>query len=161
MMPFVPFGRHDFDVAIACAERRQDSNAERGNTARLQGPGLREHKVGALGEWAVVRWFDCEDFWNDYTDEEDVRHTGDVGDYEVRTTEHPRGGLLLRDRDDPERIYICVRVTKKGGTLVGWLRGKDGMIPRWWRTDVRYPCWIVSASALQPMEEIRNPKEGP
>lgn len=162
-MTFVPLNIDDMELCFRIADRRQGSNAGRSQGARLDGvsDGLREHRVGVQGEWAVVRYYGAHRIWNHYTDDERERHTGDVGEYEVRTTTHPKGGLLLRMKDQkhkhPDTIFIGVRLEGKGATLLGWIKARDGMVPEWWRENVRSPCWIVPQRALHHMSELPEP----
>jgi hypothetical protein len=162
-MIFIPMDAGDLELCFMIADKRQASNVGRGQGARLDGvsDGLREHRIGVRGEWAVVRHYGAHRIWNHYTDEEKKRHTGDVGKYEVRSTDHPKGGLLLRMKDQkhkpPETIFIGVRLETEGAWLLGWIVARDGMVPKWWRENVRSPCWIIPPHALHPMSELPEP----
>lgn len=159
-MWYVEFHPADRRTIREVAQRRQDSNVGRSQGANLDGVsnGLREHQIGVAGEWVVVRQFGWYGRWNDFSNTEDGRHAGDVNGYEIRSTMHPQGGLLLRPKDVKHKatsqVFILVRLSSEGGRLMGWYRLEAGAVDKWWRTGIRSPAWIVPAKVLNPMDTL-------
>jgi hypothetical protein len=79
-----------------------------------------------------------------------TRHDGDLVDgTEVRSTRYPRGALLLRPEDDPERAYVLVTGRPPKFVVRGWILGRDGMrCERWWPRAPQRPCWRVPQEHL-------------
>jgi hypothetical protein len=69
----------------------------------------------------------------------------DVALFQVRSTTTPSGHLLLRQNDNPEETFIFVVGAYGEYDIIGWLVGKEGMIPKYWRDkDARgNPAWWI------------------
>jgi len=147
----------------ALATLRQNDNVKKGkkDADGFRGDPLRLHFIGLLGECAAHTVLGGD--WNDFTDSEIERKKGDVGKYEVRTTEYSSGGLLIKPRDVDDRIYVCVRrVNKKEYKfeIAGWMKGKEAKQERFWKAYVRKPCYIVPAYKLNDIELLKQKVKG-
>ena len=142
------------------AQRRQAANLAYGrrNTRRLGADNperdLAMHILGCSGERVLSHMLDYP--W-DEDDFERPHHRGDVGPYDVRTTDRLRGGLLIRDDDlYDQRICFLVIAATPRFRVVGSIRYGEGKQDRWWRTkNMRCPAWIVPQHALTPFEPER------
>jgi hypothetical protein len=74
---------------------------------------------------------------------------GNVAGYRVRRAQD---GLVLVPSDGDEEILVGVKVekNKKGAWVLGWLRGSEGKIPRFYQKN----CWVIPAEQLHNMEEL-------
>jgi hypothetical protein len=74
---------------------------------------------------------------------------GRVAGYRVRRAPN---GLVLVPSDSDEDIFVAVRVelTKKGARVLGWLRGSEGKLSRFYQEN----CWVIPPEALHDMEEL-------
>jgi hypothetical protein len=74
---------------------------------------------------------------------------GNVAGYRVRRAQD---GLVLVPSDGDEEILVGVKVekNKKGAGVLGWLRGSEGKIPRFYQKN----CWVIPAEQLHNMEEL-------
>lgn len=81
--------------------------------------------IGALGEVKAAQWTGLpmkpvsEDFLS-------TAHLGDVGLLEVKSTDHPRGHLLLKERAADERDALLVRIGYGKAELMGWINIGEG-----------------------------------
>lgn len=164
-MPYVPFIEEGLTIVRCVAYRRQNFNKNRPQGAGLDGVsnGLSEHMKGALGEWAVAKYYGDYDLWRHYSEDISGHRIGDVGEYEVRATDHVDGSLVLRIKDDEHKPahtpFICVNdLSVRGCRIAGWLNLSDGIKSKWWRPEVRDPCWMVPFEELHLISEL--PKQG-
>jgi hypothetical protein len=74
---------------------------------------------------------------------------GNVAGYRVRRAPN---GLALVPSDNDDEIFVGVKVEKEmqGAYVLGWLRGSEGKIPRFYQKN----CWLIPAEALHDMEEL-------
>jgi len=110
--------------------------------------------VGACGELAFVKLSGLS--WT----AEYERDVTDVEPFDVRSTTHPAGRLIIRERDDPARsTVLMVRYCLPPGSGGAWRFG--GMIANaearsvgTWSggADGRFPCWWIKAAALRGIE---------
>ncbi len=128
-------GRQNMDSALGY----RDGRATRHQSS------MQIHMDGAIGEYAVHsssgrawtgRRLGC------------FKSVSDVEGAEVRTTRYGSGGLLLKPADDPNKVFILVILTmNEDGSarcrIVGAMLAGDGMKPKYWRTDIPVPAWIV------------------
>lgn len=105
------------------------------------------HIEGALGEIALAKTLGM--YWDGSVDT--FKNKGDVGILEVRTTSKHTNCLLLREKDDPKKIYWLVTGICPTYRIQGWLKGEDGMKSEFFRQDVRYPAWFV------PIDKLNTP----
>ncbi len=87
--------------------------------------------------------------------ESERRLLHDVGQMEVKSTRHQRGGLLVQKQFDDAPPYVLV-VTDQAPVfrLAGWLYGHEVKQPRYWREDLPRPCYLAPQNALRPMETL-------
>jgi hypothetical protein len=76
---------------------------------------------------------------------------GDVAHYQVRSTEHANGCLLVKDGDRDEDVFVLVVGSMPKLTVVGWMRASEGKLPEWRRNVRGREAWFVPQSALHPM----------
>lgn len=73
---------------------------------------------------------------------------GDVGPYQVRGTDHYRGGLILRpgtDEDYKQSPFVLVAGPLPFLEVMGWMWGHEAMKPQWFgdHNNRNSPCWTV------------------
>lgn len=74
---------------------------------------------------------------------------GDVGPgVQVRWTARANGRLLLHPDDGDTHVFVLVCGTMPAFTIPGWIRGRDGKRPEWWRQDTGRPAFFVPREAL-------------
>lgn len=75
----------------------------------------------------------------------------DVGDkVQVRHTVLESGCLILRENDSDNHYYVLVVGKIPQFTIVGWICGKDGKKPEWWKAPNGRPgAWFVPHGALR------------
>lgn len=79
-------------------------------------------------------------------------------DLQVRGTEHPRGRLLVRQRDkDTDRFIFVTRVAREF-ELRGWIFGGEAKKEEWWADPTKKNrfAYFVPHDALRPMETIKQ-----
>jgi hypothetical protein len=72
-----------------------------------------------------------------------------VAGYRVRRAPN---GLVLAPSDGDEDIFVAVRVEKiqRGACVLGWLRGSEGKLSKFYRKD----CWVIPPESLHDMEQL-------
>ena len=103
---------------------------------------------GAMGEMAVAKLLGLE--WSIGT-----RGGLDVGEYDVRQTKYHDGHLLLQPWD---KARVNILVTGKEGKYqaVGYLYNPYGMIPKYWRGDIKRPCFWIPQKDLVPFTTMED-----
>jgi hypothetical protein len=81
---------------------------------------------------------------------------GDVGNLQVRATEHERGCLILYDRDDANAVFVLVTGRFPEYIVRGWCYAHEGQQPRYVKHDARFPTYFVPQSALRPIEQLQR-----
>lgn len=76
---------------------------------------------------------------------EDLSEPDLAPNIEVRHTRYPAGGLIVRTKDRPDRVFILVVGSLPTYRLVGWMRGTEAQQPRYRWTD----AWKVPQSGLR------------
>lgn len=110
------------------------------------------HIEGAMGEMAVAKALGR--FWNgavgDYS-------AADVGRFQIKTTRHLNGNLLL-NRLDRDGKYILVRGSQGEYEVVGWVDSDDVKAKQWWneRTPADRSHWLYPASRMHPISTLRK-----
>ena len=141
-------------LATALGIHRNAINIARGRTPGAGQPRERlwsDHILGALGELVVARVL------NVYPNLiiERPCHSGDVGEFEVRTTSRRDGHLIIRPRDHDDRIYILVAGVPPILTIAGWITGEDAKRDRWRRDpNGRDEAWFAPQSGLNAFDRI-------
>lgn len=109
------------------------------------------HVEGAAGEIAVARllnepWTGA--LWH-------FHEKPDVGDlYEVRTTKHQAGHLLVYKQDSDEFLYVLVTGAAPRFDVRGYIKGSAAKQVRWWNAELVRPGYFVPQSELLPIEEL-------
>lgn len=139
------------------ADQRNRANVKRGSKEAHGAAGRRldYNIVGALGELAFARWLGAT--WEGYTPY--TYGARDVAGFEIRSVEHPTHNLLLHDNDKPSAPYVLMVGQVDRWHIAGWIRGRDGMDPRWF-TDKGNdrPAYFIPPSALRPPETLPMPR---
>lgn len=77
----------------------------------------------------------------------------DVGKFQVRSTKHLNGCLLIRKNDEDEDNYVLVIDQCPKFEIIGWLRGKDAKKNKWIRIpNNRPPAWFVPQEYLNKFD---------
>jgi hypothetical protein len=121
--------------AQGVAEARQRFATDRGRLERPHPDGQSGdqcHIEGAVAEVALAgaTQFEYTGNLGDFT-------AADVGHLEIRTTDHPRGRLILQKRDADAAVFLFARIWWQHPKpplvqLVGWIHGRDGKQPAYW-----------------------------
>jgi hypothetical protein len=79
---------------------------------------------------------------------------GSAAGYRVRRAPN---GLVLVPSDNDEDIFVAVKVAKTKGEacIVGWLRGSDGKVSKFYKEN----CWVIPAEVLHDMEKLPSKEE--
>jgi len=119
-----------------------------GTSSRDVSTRLGDAVLGELGELALAQHLELPK-----TSSANTFATGDVADgYEVRTTEHPGGHLIVYDTDPDARFFLAtVSFEKKiEVSLPGWIMLEDALQPRYKR-DSDPPAYWVPQDDLTPI----------
>ncbi len=114
--------------------------------------GWQVHVEGALAERSVAKLLGAV-----WTGNLGDLKASDVGRYQVRSTSHPNGRLIIHDRDADDDVFILI--TGLNGTYHahGWIMGNTGKRENW-RDDPTSgkgrPAYFVPRTALQPMSRL-------
>ncbi len=170
--------KHAMDVG----QQRQDHAVRNGirdnwSVQVLGLDGLQIHQDACLTEKTVSIAFDeeWEGFRKDFKSiKADVGKRGRL--FQVRSTRLERGNLLVQKKEKeetPERlnqIYILTRLHRFPDEhvveLVGWLYGRECMLPKYWQNGSRHPkfakapCYFVPAKKLRPLK-WKSPTDRP
>ena len=98
---------------------------------------------GAVGEVALAKLFGIP--WRPNVGGD--RRRPDVGHCDARTTRHLGGRLLLKPDDEMNRPHCLIVGTAPLLWFVGWIYGRDAMLPRFWRPE-RRSYWFPQAELL-------------
>jgi|ERR1700677_1913020 len=143
----------EMTIAAMVGVMRQVTNLRDGRKdahgASLSG-GWQIHIEGACSEYAVAKYLGL--FWNGNLGN---LKADDVGPFQVRSTEHANGRLILHKGDPGDRLYVLVTGRCPSYVLQGWISGADGQNEEYW-TDPQggRPAYFVPTKALRPMSEF-------
>jgi hypothetical protein len=108
--------------------------------------------MGQMGEEALCKYFKI------YPAAGVERITDvDPGGFEIRTTHHHNGHLLIYKNDIPKKLetkFVLVCGHWPDFQLIGWILGKDGAQEPYWRPEGKQACWWIPQNKLRPMSEI-------
>lgn len=109
------------------------------------------HVEGAMAEMAVASYLDIT--WEPHVGRVDKP---DFPDFEVRSTRHNSGRLILHHEDRDEHIFVLVTGTRGVYKLRGWLKGGDGKQDKYWDdpTGRNAAAFFVPQRDLEPMGGI-------
>ena len=144
------------DVTYATIEavERYNFNRDMGNdsykVSKTWPEAIAREINGVIAEIAVARWKDKYPITL-FAD----RKSGDVGEFEVRSTAYSYGKLLFQPDDNKNRRYFFVTVDGHyKANIVGWLWGWEGIQDQFWDTNMPVPCYAVPQSLLHDPEEL-------
>lgn len=149
------------EIALAkkIGMQRQASNNGRGKADAygFKGDGEAIHVQGAIAELAVAIALGKE--WKAFCRTFELIKS-DVGTkYQVRSTLHPKGNLILHVKDSNDQIYILARMVRVPEVdIVGWIKGVDGKAEKYWRPaskSFRHAAYLVPARDLLPIERLQ------
>lgn len=103
---------------------------------------------GALAEWAASKALGIH--WPG----KGKMRGADAGNLQIRSTKNERGSLLLHDSDRDEDTFVLMIGSGSHWRPAGWIRAGDGKIKKWWRTDMRSPCYLVPQDQLRDMVDL-------
>jgi len=79
------------------------------------------------------------------------------GTLEVRSTQHPRGRLLVHPEDPDGHRYLLVAGENGSYEIAGWISGEDAKRSQWWDEPQKgRPAYCVPQSALRSVVKIRG-----
>lgn len=109
---------------------------------------------GCKGEVYAAAMFGVVDQWVACCDD----YKGLAGDIapgiQIRATSHANGRLLLHPwnngkGDNPAHAFGLVKLHLHCAELVGWIRGEDGQLQKWWcEPSPGRPCFAVPVREL-------------
>lgn len=103
---------------------------------------------GACAEMAVAKHLGM--YWSDFPN---LDYDGDVGRYQVRSTDLPHGHLLIYPRDRDDAPFILAAGRAPTFSICGWILA--GEAKRLAPSDrMRSPCWEVSQEMLASIESL-------
>jgi len=121
--------------------------------------GRRPDYIGALGEMAAHKWLGL--YWAATVD--GPEQTGDVLNWiEVKATAHAQGRLLQsplpaeKVAQKLDRPFLLVTWADPVATLVGWMFGRDFLVPAHFGDNCRTgrPNWAVTQATLRHPDEL-------
>ena len=131
------------------AIKRQDDAIAKRRHARYGNPtdDYEAHIIGAMGELAVAKALKIE--WDGNFGD---LGAADVGSYQVRSTKHAGGGLIVH----PGEKGVFILVTGKDGVydIRGWAMAGDVQNPLYWKGGWSRPAFLMPQIALNPMHSL-------
>jgi hypothetical protein len=115
--------------------------------------GLALHLDGARAELAFARMIGADlDRWAAYTSGALSAIEADVAGWQVRSTRHPNGHLIIHPRDDPGARFALVTHNGVIYRAAGWMLAADAHRPEWWRQLAagQAAAWCVPQRWLRP-----------
>jgi hypothetical protein len=137
----------EVEVATAIGTYREKLSSERGyrdNSHIEKGESLEQNIDAAGAELAASKFTGCR--WN-MTIGEDLDEPDLWPHVEVRHTTHGAGGLIVRAKDKPGRLFVLVVGTCPRYRVVGWKCSDDARCDEFRWNDV----WKVPQSGLMPL----------
>lgn len=107
---------------------------------------------GAFGEMAVAKALGL--YWEGGVD---TFKAPDIGQFQVRSSRHTNGRLIVRDNDHDDDIFILVVGKAPSFEIVGWIKGKDAKTDAYLdNPNELRPAWFVPQEALHPISELKE-----
>lgn len=82
----------------------------------------------------------------------------DVGPYQVRSTQHENGCLLIKDGDRDDEAFVLVIGSVPDLRVAGWLWAGAGKRPEWRRNVRGREAFFVPQPELKPMPDVNHRK---
>jgi len=135
---------------------RRLASLKRGDTNKVQNKDFGWHTdiEGACAEVAVAKHLNI--FWGGSVN---TFKLPDVGEFQVKHTQHDNGSLILRKSLDPNLFYILVTGTHPHYTIHGYILGADGMIEKNLRNPLkteRGEAHFVPQGILKDIDELKD-----
>lgn len=108
--------------------------------------------IGAIGEYAVAKALNM--YWLPVSNLPLDQLPGDVGPYQVRSTRHATGRLIIHDSDRMDSPYILTIVNEPEVRLVGWCSPREARALGEWRQGKHREQWWVSQNRLHDMSSL-------
>lgn len=147
----------EITVAALAGALRQAGNERRGNHDAHgfkdeKGEGWGLHIEGAIAEYAVskgmnVSWVPA---YGDHRLSE-----ADVGEWQVRSTRHPKGRMIIHHSDDDDCLFYLAIASRhprgRSYRIVGAMKAREAKRAEWWEDPVGgRPAFFVPQAALDP-----------
>lgn len=141
--------------AESAGSDRQERTGHLPDAHQMRGDPLARHIEGCKAEMAFAKITGQP--WVAVVDDYRELAGNDVGPYGVRGTAHRKGGLILHDSDEDERLFVLVLTGDEPDFWVmGWIGGAEGKRSEFWN-DAR----LHSPAYLVPQEKLRiTPPDG-
>lgn len=112
---------------------------------------------GACGELAVARYLNLA--WTGSWGSSFGRDVGGFVEVKTRLIERnpARTDLMLDRQVDDATIAVLVYARSPSYELVGWIHGRDGKRPEYWKDPAGgRPAFFIQPAALKPIEVLRS-----
>lgn len=134
---------------------RRLASLKRGKTNKVENKDFGWHTdiESACAEVAVAKHLNI--FWDGSIN---TFSLPDVGEFQVKHTQHPKGRLIIRKDLDPDFHYILVTGTHPHYTLHGFLLGAEGMKDEYLENPNNTKdgeAFFVPRDALKAIDEIK------
>lgn len=136
---------------IGCMRRSQDRRLDRKDAYGASADnGEALDILGAVGEACVAKYLN--QFWLGLG----TFRGPDVSNFQVRTRSHEHYDLILHPKDNDDDIFILVYASKGVGLLSGWLYGREGKKPEYWKDPSKKKrfAYFVPKSVLHGMDTL-------
>lgn len=159
-MKTVTLTQEEIDRADAIGRARHNENLAVGRQdaygAKKKG-GLQLHFRGARGEYAVAKMLGIS-----WTGNLSDLQAADVGPFQVRTTKHSAGRLILHPKDDDEDVFFLVIDRSPEFKVMGWIEAASGKQEQFWSdpTGNDRHAYFVPQGALNPLAALRRKSLG-
>jgi hypothetical protein len=127
-MTTITLNRHEMrTAAMGGIERRLSAIAK--NRPAFYGADTRQNEwqidiIGAIGEYAVAKYLNV--YWEPATIIDKLDDLpGDVAHYQVRSTCHRNGHLIIHQADRPQAPFILAVIDNNKIELPGWIYGHE------------------------------------
>jgi hypothetical protein len=114
--------------------------------------GLAMDVIGCKGEYAVIKYLGIKQEITINT----FKNIPDVGNYEVRSVTKPGYRLIIREKDDKEKIYILVEVGFNYCDIIGYTTGKEALKYNKENQAGREPAWFIPQEDLKPVTDLKS-----
>ena len=114
--------------------------------------------VGSLGELAVAKALNL--YWEPVTDKKLKSLPGDVEGYQVRSTRHQTGKLIVYKTDPDDAPFILAVVREPEVCLAGWVWGAEAKHLVSPKQGATAPEFWIPQDSLRSMTELQELARG-
>lgn len=101
----------------------------------------------ALAKWLGIFWSGAHSF-----------RAQDAGGWQVRSTTHDKGRLVLHPGDSDDDRFVLVSGRNGRYELCGWILGRDGKLAEYWDDPVGgRPAFFVPRNVLHALDAAKVP----